>query len=94
MTVASDPRQTYRWRVLVADLRKQRLPCWVCGQPIDYTAKRFDPDGFEADHVYPVSTHPHLAFEPANVRPSHVRCNRSRGNGEPAPAGAWVRSEF
>lgn len=92
--MASDPRQTYRWRVLVADLRARGLLCWVCKQPIDYTAKRSDPDGFEADHVYPVSTHSHLAFEPANIRASHVRCNRSRGNAEPVPEGAWVRSRF
>ena len=61
-------------------------PCWICGQPIAYD----EPDGttedsFELDHYYPVSTHPHLELDPANFRPSNMRCNRSRGNGAPAP---------
>ena len=40
--------------------REAKAPCWICGQPIDYTAA-------------PSST-------PANIRPAHKKCNRSRSN--------------
>lgn len=91
--MTKDPRQTHRWRAIVADLRARKLPCWRCGQPIDYDAARFAPDGFEADHLYPVSTHSHLAPDPANARASHLRCNRFRGNAAPT-GGARVRLDF
>lgn len=75
-------------------------PCWLCGQPIDYTLARLDPytntvndDAFELDHLYPRSTHPHLAEDPANFRPSHAGCNRERGNKNPKPGlGATSRT--
>lgn len=57
--------------------------CWICGQPIDYEAAPDDysnDDRFELDHYYPVSTHPHLQEDPANFRPAHAGCNRTRGN--------------
>lgn len=58
-------------------------PCWLCGQPIDYTLTD-GPDCWEPDHYHPVITHPHLQFDPANVRASHQRCNRGRGATAPA----------
>lgn len=61
-------------------------PCWMDGQPIAYDeADGTTDDAFELDHYYPVSTHPHLEMDPANFRPSHRSCNRSRGNGTPQP---------
>ena len=86
-----------QWRVVSAKFRRrcaeQSAPCWLCGQAIDYEAKAQTPGAFEADHLHPVSTHPHLAFLPGNLRPSHSSCNRSRGNA-PATAGAWVRAAW
>ena len=58
-------------------------PCWLCGQPIDYTAPPEHPDAFELDHYHPVSTHPQLMEDPANFRPAHSSCNRSRGDTDP-----------
>lgn len=58
--------------------------CWLCGQPIDYTAPKDHPDAFELDHYFPVSTHPQLAEDPAGFRPSHRSCNGARGNTDPA----------
>jgi len=60
-------------------------PCWLCGQPIDYLAAPNTPDSFDADHFYPQSTHPELAEDPNNLRPSHCSCNRSRKDGQPSP---------
>lgn len=60
--------------------------CWLCGQPIDYTRPAHHPDALDIDHVHPRSTHPELSLDPANLRPSHVSCNRSKREGLPAPA--------
>lgn len=66
-----------------AECRDANEPCWICGQPIDYTAPATHPDAFELDHFYPVSTHPELAEDPANFRASNGSCNRSRGDTQP-----------
>ena len=93
-----DPRKTGRWRRLRERLyRRDRLAgaaCWICGQPIDYRAAPGSPDAWEPDHVQPVATHPELAYDPGNIRPSHANCNRSRGSkrGTPslgAPSRTW-----
>ncbi|WP_231632637.1 HNH endonuclease [Gordonia sp. HS-NH1] len=60
-----------------------QAPCWICGQPISYRAD--SPDPWELDHYHPRSRRPDLAIEPANARPSHSSCNRSRGNADVRP---------
>ncbi|MDK8637518.1 HNH endonuclease [Corynebacterium imitans] len=61
------------------------LPCWLCGQPIDYNAAGGTPNAFELDHFYPRTDYPELTWEESNFRPSHSGCNRSRGKRD-APA--------
>jgi 5-methylcytosine-specific restriction endonuclease McrA len=78
-------RSTRNFRRLALNLRSQRLPCSLCGQPIDYTAEPGTPNSFTVDHVKPRSTHPHLAEDPANLRAAHHRCNTGRGTKTPAP---------
>lgn len=78
-------RRGARYRRLVAAQRAKGLPCWLCGQPIDYSAPPGHPNAFEYDHAQPWSTHPELREDPANGRSSHGRCNRSRGNQPPNP---------
>lgn len=78
-------RRTRRWRKISAEFRAQcqadNAPCWLCGQPIDYTiTDPYDDDAFEPDHYYPVSSYPQHAEDTANLRPSHRGCNRARGN--------------
>lgn len=84
------------WRQLSADFRKvceeSDAPCWMDGQPINYAAGPDEPDAFNVDHFYPVSTHPELGNDPANLRPSHRACNIARGNGD-APLGLGQLSE-
>lgn len=66
-----------------AQCAETNTPCWLCGQPIDYTADSDDysnGDRFELDHYYPYSTRPDLAEDPANFRAAHADCNRTRGN--------------
>ncbi|MHA4848780.1 HNH endonuclease [Rhodococcus sp. MSC1_016] len=85
-------RSGHRWRTIRNNLKMQRNPCWICKQPIDYDAPANHPEAFEPDHYYPVSTHPHLANDPGNLRASHSECNRKRGN-QPAQEDAWVQAE-
>lgn len=65
-----------------AECKQARPPCWLCKQEIDYDLE-FDPTNsgyFQADHYYPISTHPQHAADKGNLRPSHAGCNRERGN--------------
>jgi len=69
------------WRQLKrkfkAHCHSRNLPCWLCREYINYnlTSGRW---AFEADHYHPRKTHPHLVLSWANLRPSHVKCNRAR----------------
>lgn len=78
-------RSTRLMRKLKAAQRAKRLPCWLCGQPINYSLPHDDPNSFSYDHIEPWSTHPDLRFDPANGASAHLRCNKSRGNRKPSP---------
>lgn len=71
------------YRALRRELRgtwaAAHTPCWLCGQPIDYTLRAGDPGAFELDHKLPRRTHPHLELDPRNCAPTHLRCNRGKG---------------
>lgn len=68
------------------ECREVDASCWLCGQRILYDEdSTAHPDAFQLDHLHPVSTHPDLAEDPANFRPSHRSCNIARGNNDPAP---------
>lgn len=73
--------------------KAQHAVCWLCGMPIDYNAvKNTTDDSFNLDHMFPVSKHPELQFDPAGFKPSHTSCNRLRGNSDPpAPIGTLSR---
>ena len=73
--------------------KAQHAVCWLCGMPIDYNAvKNTTDDSFNLDHMFPVSKHPELQFDPAGFKPSHTSCNRLRGNSDPpAPIGVLSR---
>ncbi len=99
-------RAGHRWRTIKTEFKARcravDASCWLCDGklgPIDYDAEPNEPLGFEADHYHPVSTHPNLANDPTNLRPSHVTCNRTRRNApapEPSPQQpkAWKKSSF
>ncbi|MFF9564885.1 hypothetical protein ACF1AJ_16180 [Leifsonia sp. NPDC014704] len=69
----------------------QAARCWPCGGAIDYLL-RDGYDAFEPDHYFPVSIHPQYEESPANFRPSHRSCNRSRGDAHHRPASAPARA--
>lgn len=89
--MANNPRRAngYKRSQLIARLRAMRLPCALCGLPIDYELTTWtDPrDGkvkphpyrFEVDEVVPVSRGGDpLAWD--NLQPAHRICNQRRGN--------------
>lgn len=81
-----DDRSSRRMKQLRADQRAKRLPCWLCGQAIDYDAD--DPhadDAFSYDHAVPWSVDRALRLDPGNGRSAHQRCNKSRGSRAPRP---------
>lgn len=81
-----DSRSAKKLKVMFKQqCRDASAVCWLCGQPINYDAPPNSRDAFEPDHFYPQSTHPELAEDPENLRPSHCSCNRSRKDGVPAP---------
>jgi hypothetical protein len=83
---ARDDRSSKAMKKLKRDQRAKRLPCWLCGQPIDYEAAPDEPESFSYDHAKPWSTHPELRLDPGNGRSAHLRCNKSRGNRDLKPS--------
>jgi 5-methylcytosine-specific restriction endonuclease McrA len=64
-------------------LRRKALPCWLCGEPIDYRLPPSDPMSFTLDHEHPQKHNPGLIWDKAGHRPAHRRCNSRRGTGSP-----------
>ena len=62
--------------------KKNRSVCHICKQPINYFLPPSScDDAYEPDHVVPVSVNPDLELDLSNIKASHRRCNRARGNG-------------
>lgn len=62
--------------------KKNRSVCHICGQPIDYFLQPSSCDeAYEPDHIVPVSIRSELELDLSNIKASHRRCNRARGNG-------------
>ena len=84
-------RSTRRYKADKATFREQcretNAPCWLCGNPINYTLDYPHPESWSLDHEHTVSAHPELAEDPANYRPSHLDCNRQRGTTTPTGLG-------
>ena len=62
--------------------RKAKAPCHICGMAIDsHLEPSSAPDAWEPDHLMPVKKAPELELDLNNILASHLRCNRSRGDG-------------
>lgn len=76
-------RNARRWIAFTAPIKAaweaQAAPCSLCGAAIDYRAdRRRDPLSLHVDHVVSRKQRPDLAYDRANVRPAHRRCNLSK----------------
>ncbi|WP_311777830.1 HNH endonuclease [Trueperella abortisuis] len=71
----------YAYRDLTKALKRKsqrtNAPCWICGQPIDYTADWRSRWSFTADHVIPIAKGGNPRGE---LRPAHRSCNSRRGD--------------
>ena len=77
-------RSTRRYKKLKAEQRAKRLPCCLCGQPIDYSLHWPDPRSFTVQHIKDWHDHPELREDPANFDSAHLDCNSSAGqHGKP-----------
>lgn len=77
-------RNSRRWREVIRPSARRRdeaaqARCWICNQDIDYTLPDGHQDSWSPDHIYPVADYPELAEDLANIAPSHLSCNKSRG---------------
>lgn len=81
--MAANPRNGRPYRRLTARQRSRHLPCWICGNAIDYTLTGLEAQrsrwAFTLDHATPLSLGGDL-LDPANARSAHRRCNSARGN--------------
>lgn len=59
-----------------ATLKAKRLPCHLCGQPIDYSLEYPHPRSFSADHADPVARG---GDNHGELLPAHLDCNKKRG---------------
>ena len=83
----------YRWKRIAKAQKAKHLPCYHCGQPIDYTLKWPHPESFSADHLKPWVNNPSLRYDPGNVVSSHLLCNQSKGSNEHYAAGLGSLSQ-
>lgn len=75
--VADSFYRSYKWRRLRVDVleanreRYGMLACECCGM--------MEAGAFHVDHIYPRSTHPELALDPANLQVLCDDCNIGKG---------------
>lgn len=74
--------RSHAYRKAAAELRARRLPCWLCGQPIDYDAPPRTPQSFSADHRAPMAEG---GYPTEDLMASHYGCNSARGSRAPQP---------
>lgn len=60
-----------------AALRARRLPCAICGKPINYELRAPHPRSFSADHVDPVARG---GANDGPLQAAHLGCNKRRGS--------------
>lgn len=83
-------RSTYGYRQAGAAQRAKRLPCWICGREIDYSAVPRTRWSYSTDHVIALEHGGHLTAAD-NLKSAHYGCNSGRGNrGQPKRGGRYV----
>lgn len=65
----SNPLDKRAYRRAVAEVRRLRPPCHICGEP----------GADSIDHIIPRKLRPDLAGDPANWAPAHLSCNSAKG---------------
>jgi hypothetical protein len=86
-------RSSRRFRALSAELKRQRRPCCICRQPIDYGLAHPDPGSFSVQHIKSWKDFPELREDPSNLDAAHLGCNATgqagTGSGLGTPSRRW-----
>jgi len=76
-------RSSTAYRRKAAALRRrgaeEGLPCWLCGEDINYALEWPHPMSFSADHVQALANGGALLGE---LQPAHLAHNSARGDGD------------
>ena len=64
-----------------AAIRRERPPCGICGEAIDYALPYLDPMSYVVDHIVPVARGG--ADELDNKQAAHRSCNRAKSDSLP-----------
>lgn len=93
-TAAQSAVWTRQYKELRAELKEMwravNAPCCICGiASIDWDGEKNQPKSFELEHRIGrkrciAMNRPDLLLDPANMGPSHCRCNRAKGDGDGA----------
>lgn len=59
-----------------AAIKRERPPCGICNEPIDYGLPHSDPKSFVVDHVLPLAAGG--LDDLSNVQAAHRDCNRDK----------------
>ena len=68
-----------------ANGHRNRTPCCICLQPINYKLRKPDPGACTVQHIKSRKRFPELTWDPANWAPAHATCNYAEGTGERDP---------
>jgi 5-methylcytosine-specific restriction endonuclease McrA len=77
--MAQKLQSTIQWKNLRRVVLDGATHCHICLRPFDLSAGPMADGAPTMGHVLPVKFYPHLALEPANVRPECFGCNRRKG---------------
>jgi len=58
-------------------IKRNEPPCWICGEPIDYTLPHTDPKSFVVDHKVALALGGTDTID--NKAAAHRECNRDKG---------------
>lgn len=61
-------------------IAKDKPPCGICGQPIDYTLPHLDPRSFVVDHIIPLNPKYGGTDTIDNKQAAHRDCNRAKSD--------------
>jgi hypothetical protein len=69
-------------------IKRNKPPCHLCGQPIDYTLGHLDPMAYVVDHVVPLARGGPDTLD--NKAAAHRKCNRDKSDHMPRTEGRRV----
>lgn len=70
---------------------REKLPCSICHQPIDYGLEYPDGRSCSIEHIKSRSMYPELTWDATNWAPAHLDCNRQNNNQDNLDIGVTSR---